>query len=122
MANQTDPDDLLRWMTDNGRLSVQRWLRAESLEGDVLALLDELGVLTDRVRARVLAVGRVNVAAYDHDLDQWFTPAQIRRLYERNPVWAGIELELYGNLVGLRANAHTCTGRSGSGPTDCRRR
>lgn len=99
IASQTDPDDLLRWMTDHGRFSVQRWLRTEGLEHDVLALLDELGVLTPEVRARVLAVGRVNVADYDRDLGHWFTPAQIHRLYQCNPAWAGIERELYEDLA-----------------------
>jgi hypothetical protein len=100
IASQTDPDDLLRWMTDHDRLSVQRWLRTESLEDDLLALLDDLGVLTRDVRTRVRAVGRVNVASYDRDLDHWFTPAQVRRLYERNPVWAAAERRLYGALLG----------------------
>jgi hypothetical protein len=99
IASQTDPDDLLRWMTDHGRLAVQRWIRAEHLERDVLGLLDELGVLTAPVRERVLAVGRVNAAEYDRDLDHWFTPAQIRRLYECNPAWAEIEREVYGDLA-----------------------
>jgi hypothetical protein len=44
----------------------------------------------------VLAVGRVNVASYERDLDHWFTAAQISHLYERNPEWARIERELYG--------------------------
>jgi hypothetical protein len=96
IAGKTDADDLLRWMTDHNRLSVQRWLRAETLEADLLKLLDELGVLTDEVRQRVLAVGRVNVASYERDLDHWFTAAQISHLYERNPEWARIECELYG--------------------------
>jgi hypothetical protein len=96
LAVQTDPDDLLRWMTDHNRLAVQRWLRAEHLEHDVLALLDELGVLTPAVRDRILSVGRVNVADYDRDPGHWFTPAQIERLYRCNPAWAGIERELYG--------------------------
>jgi hypothetical protein len=96
---QTDPDDLLRWMTDHDRLSVERWLRAESLEADLVALLDELGVLTADVRARVLAVGHVNVASYDRALDHWFTPAQTQRLYECNPVWTAIERRVYGELL-----------------------
>lgn len=95
MANQTDPDDLLRWMTDHDRLNVQRWLRAESLEDDLLKLLDELGVLTPEVRERVHAVGRLNVGSYDREPARWFTPAQIRRLYERNPGWAEIERRVY---------------------------
>ncbi len=42
MTDKTDADDLLRWMTDHGRFEVDRWLRAEMLDRDVLALLAEL--------------------------------------------------------------------------------
>ena len=56
-------------------------------------------MLTPQVRDQVLAVGRVNAASYEHDLSRWFTPAQIDRLYERNPDWARLERELYGDLT-----------------------
>ena len=101
IAAQTDPDDLLRWMTDHNRLAVQRWLRAEYLEQDVLALLDELGVLTPEARDQILAVGHVNVGDYERDLGRWFTPAHVQTLYARNPEWARIELALYGVLSGV---------------------
>ncbi len=105
MASRTDADDLLRWMTDHGRLAVERWLRAERLQDDVLALLGELGVLTAEVGERVLAVGRVNVGSYDRDLSRWFTPEQIHRLYARNPEWARVERLVYGALLDLPAPA-----------------
>jgi hypothetical protein len=98
IADQTDPDDLLRWMTDHGRLDVQRWLRAEHLEHDVLAFLDELGMLTPAARDRVLAVGHVNVGSYNREIDRWFTAAHIERLYERNPEWTRIERAVYDEL------------------------
>ncbi len=97
-ALSTDPDDLLRWMTDHGRLAVDRWLRAEELEHDVLALLSEIGVLTPQVRAAVLAVGRINAAGYDRTLP--FTAEQIRQMYEHNPTWASIERRVYGDPPG----------------------
>ena len=100
MSGSTDAEGLLRWMTDHGRFEVDRWLRAESLAGDLLALLSELGLLTDRGRRRVLAVGQVNEGAYDHELDGHFSQAQVRRLYELNPTWAGIERRVYGGLWG----------------------
>jgi hypothetical protein len=98
MTSKTDPDDLLRWMTDHNRLSVERWLRAEELERDVLALLDDLGVLTPQVERSVLAVGRVNVGSYDRSSHP-FTAEQVRRCYERNPAWARIERAVYGSLL-----------------------
>ena len=98
MAESTDGDDLLTWMTDHDRLAVDRWLRCESLEEDLLALLDELGELTPEARASVRAVGRVNQASYERDLERAFTTAQIERMYERNPGWAAIERKVYGDL------------------------
>jgi len=46
----------------------------------------------------VRAVPMVNAHDYDHDITSWFTPEQIERMYERNPVWAGHERDLYGDL------------------------
>jgi hypothetical protein len=94
MTAKTDAEDLLRWMTDHGRFVVERWLRAEQLEHDVLALLDELGVLTAGVRERVARVGRINVGSYDRGVP--FTREQIERLYALNPMWAAIEEHIYG--------------------------
>jgi hypothetical protein len=99
IAEKTDADDLLRWMTDHGRFTVQRWLRAESLEDDVVALLAELEVLSPQVEAEVRAVGRVNAGAYERDLARWFSAEQVRRLYAQNPAWAQIERQLYGDLL-----------------------
>jgi hypothetical protein len=98
MTSKTDADDLLRWMTDHDRFVVQRWLRTESLEPDVLALLDELGELTPAVEAAVRAVGRVNTRTYDRSVERRFTPEQIRRLYELNPGWTEIERRVYGDI------------------------
>jgi hypothetical protein len=95
MTSKTDADDLLRWMTDHGRLRVGRWLRAEALEDDVIGLLAELGQLTDETRAAVRGVGRVNVGSYDRD--RGFTDEQISRLYRLNPTWARIEREVYAD-------------------------
>jgi hypothetical protein len=105
ITSRTDADDLLRWMTDHGRFRVDRWLRAETLEEDVLELLSELGELTAQTRAGVMAVGRVNEGSYSRDLKQGFTGRQMARLYELNPTWAGIERRVYGSLPFERQNA-----------------
>ena len=99
MTDKTDADDLLRWMTDHGRFAVDRWLRAESLDRDVLALVADLGALNRRVERRIRGVGRVNVGDYDRSLHDRLTDSQIRGCYTRNPDWAEIELEIYGNLL-----------------------
>ena len=99
ISSSTDADDLLHWMTDHGRFAVNRWLRAEALEDDVLALLAELGVASPEVRQRVLAVGRVNEGSYERDLLWRFSAEQLRRLYGLNPTWAEIERRVYGSLL-----------------------
>ena len=98
ITSRTDADDLLRWMTDHGRFHIDRWLRAEQLEADVLDLLGELGELTPVVRTAVLAVGRVNEGAYPRELEREFTAEQIARLYRMNPGWAEVERRAYGAL------------------------
>jgi hypothetical protein len=98
MSGRTDADDLLRWMTDHERFRIDRWLRTECLTGDVLALLEELGELTDPVRRGVSAVGRVNDGAYRHDMIEDFTGDQLARLYRLNPLWAEIERRAYGSV------------------------
>lgn len=98
MTSTSEADDLLRWMTDHGRLGVERWLRAESLREDLLGLLDELGLLNGDARTAVLAVGRVNEGSYDRGDVGGFTHEQIRRLYELNPTWAEIERRVYGGV------------------------
>jgi hypothetical protein len=98
IARRTDADDLLRWMTDHSRFRVDRWLRTERLEDDVLALLEELGELTPSVRAGVLAVGRVNEGGYPREAELQFPDDAIARLYALNPVWAATERRVYGDL------------------------
>jgi hypothetical protein len=99
MADSTDPDDMLRWLTGGEDFEVDRWLRTEFLEQDVFDLLSELDVLSPEVRDRIRAVGRVSEQSYERDLGRRFTGEQMRRLYERNPGWAEAERRVYGNLL-----------------------
>jgi hypothetical protein len=98
IASRTDADDLLRWMTDHGRFEVRRWLRAECLTDDVLALLEELGELSPQARSAVMAVGRVNAGDYPRELPAGASAQQLARLYSLNPVWADVERRVYGSL------------------------
>ena len=34
------------------------------------------------------ALGAVNEGVYDHDIECWFTPEHIERMYLNNPLWA----------------------------------
>ncbi len=93
------PDERLALFTGGGRFAIDKWLRAESLTHDFLAFVSELRPVTEEERALVAAVGRENSVVYDHDVSNWLTPAQIARLYERNPAWAALEGSLYEDPV-----------------------
>lgn len=101
IAERTDADDLLRWMTDHDRLAVERWLRAEHLRDDVISLVAELGALGEDVAERIGNVGWVNAGEYDRELGRRFTAAQLEHLYRRNPTWAAVEASVYGDLLRL---------------------
>ncbi len=96
LAESTEGDDTLRWMTGGGQFAVDRWLRTEHLADDVISLLGELGALDDRVEAAVRSVGRVNEAPAEPALE--LTEDQVSGLYERNPTWAEIERAAFGDL------------------------
>jgi hypothetical protein len=105
------PDNRLALYTDDARFSIDRWLRMERLPDDFLEFVSELTEVTPEQRERVSQLPPVNAHEYDHELGTWFTPEQIERMYERNPVWAGLEEELYGGLYRPEL-AREGTGRS----------
>jgi hypothetical protein len=95
------PDSRLELFTDGGRFRIDRWIRMEHLGEDFIGLLSELTDVSDEDRRRVDELQPVNALTYDHELDHWFTPAQIESLYEHNPTWAQLERELYGDVFRL---------------------
>ena len=101
LAESSFPDSRIHLYTDDGRFSIERWLRTESLAEDFLRFASEFTDVTAEQRDAVLGLGQVNAQEYDHRLEEWFTANQVRRMYERNPAWAAIEEELYGGLVEL---------------------
>ena len=99
MAEVSRGDRLLANFSDGGRFQIDRWLRMEHIGEDFTAFVSELTDLTDGHRHSISAYPRVNVLAYDHELDHWFTPAQVRLMYANNPVWAALEERVYGHLA-----------------------
>ena len=92
------PDNRIALYTDDARFPIDRWLRMERLPDDFLEFVSELTEVTREQRARVLEQPPVNAHEYDHELGTWFTPEQVEQMYERNPVWASLEEQLYGDL------------------------
>jgi hypothetical protein len=101
MAELDQRDRSIKRFTDNGRFPVTRWLRQEHLATDFLDFVSELTEVNEEQHRAVLEIGSVNTMAYDHELAHWFTPDQIKRMYEVNPLCASIELEVYGDLLEL---------------------
>jgi hypothetical protein len=92
-------DVRLAALTDGGRFKIDRWLRTEHLGQDFCDFVSEFTDVDDETRKRILEFPSVNALSYDHDVEHWFTPERIRRLYENNPLWAEAEREAYGDLA-----------------------
>jgi hypothetical protein len=92
-------DRRLAHITNEGRFPVERWLRMEHLAEDFLDFVSELTDVGAQCREQVSALRTINALDYDHDIRHWFSDAQIRRMYEVNPVWRSVEEKMYGDLL-----------------------
>lgn len=71
------------------------WVRTEHLDLDLHRAFGWKSVPPRLVEEHVNA-NRIN---YVRDLAFWFTPRDLTRMYEANPIWAELEQRLYGDLV-----------------------
>jgi hypothetical protein len=92
-------DRRLAHITSDGAFPVERWLRMEHLAGDFLDFISELVEPGDERAAQVREMRAINALDYDHEIENWFSDAQIKRMYEVNPVWREIEERTYGDLL-----------------------
>ena len=92
-------DFYLRLYTDEGRLTIDYWLRSESIRDDLAAFLARHFELTDGQKACIQSAATKSSLPYDHDWRAVFQPAHLRRMYERNPLWADVERRAYGALL-----------------------
>jgi hypothetical protein len=92
-------DRRLAHITNDNRFPVERWLRMENLGEDFLAFAGELTDVDEGRATAVRDLRRINTLDYDHDVRHWFSDAQIKRMYEVNPVWRMIEEKVYGDLL-----------------------
>jgi hypothetical protein len=102
LSESSFPDSRLQLYMDDGRLSIDRWLRVERLQEDFLSFVSDFCEVDPERRAQVVATRPVNTQSYDREVDSWFTPEQLRTMYESNPVWAEFERKLYGDLIYLK--------------------
>lgn len=71
---------------------VDTWIRNEFLEEDITS---GFGIDINEVRSLLT---KENQSVRIQDSGFWFTPEQIERLYESNPIWASHEQRIYGSL------------------------
>lgn len=107
VAGTRQPDALLRKFTSDGRLRIDRWLRMEYLREDFVEFVSTLRPLSREEIDLTRAIVTKPPTPYDHDVTNFFTVDQIRRLYDHNPLWAQAEREVYGGLAVLDETAGT---------------
>lgn len=87
-------DRFMKAFTDR---PVSGWIRQEFMEDDVKEFFrKDLGWSPMQLRAYDNA-NRINkvLLKYDHDVDHFFSPDEIKRLYENNPLWTEAEEQAY---------------------------
>ena len=99
IAASSLPDLRLEHFTDHWRLDIGVFLRLEHLRDDFLDFVRRFVAVSPERERLVHEHPARDVGDYDHDLQRWFSPAQLESLYERNPRWAALEEELYGDLL-----------------------
>jgi hypothetical protein len=97
LASSSFPDSRIKIYTDDGRIRIDRWLRAESISEDFLDFISEFTDVSEERRQQVRDLGPVNTHDYNKDVSDWFTPELIERMYAANPIWAALEREIYGD-------------------------
>lgn len=100
MAEWDIADQMIQRFTDNGRLTIDRWLRMERLKEDFIEFISKVTTVSEERRRAVFELPPVNTMTYNHTLGDWFTDDQLTSLYERNPTWASIEHALYRDVHG----------------------
>jgi hypothetical protein len=76
---------------------VTEWVRTENLSEDLTRVFGIPAEKESKTNVHVNA-GKID---YIRDLSFWFRPKELEALYAANPIWAGIEKEVYGELLTL---------------------
>ena len=79
-----------RMIRDFDTPGVDDWIRVEHMATDIAAVFD----------LQLRSIPRVNEGKmpFIKDLSLWFTPDDLRAIYDANPVWAALERRVYGRL------------------------
>lgn len=103
IAEKSDADGMIRLFTDSGKTKIDRWLRTEYLREDFLEFISQFIEVTPVQRTAILQFPMINAKTYDHEVNHWFTPDQVSRMYQNNPLWASIEAAVYADKMHERS-------------------
>ena len=76
---------------------VTDWVRTEDLDQDLQRVFGWKSAPPHQPSDKVNA----SRMPYVRDLAFWFTARDLARMYEANPLWAGIERQVYGDILSL---------------------
>jgi hypothetical protein len=81
---------------------VTHWIRTERLAEDLQSTFSEYLDLSGIDIASQLRRGNVTQIRYIPEIEFYFTKDEVQALYDANPIWAGIERKVYGQLYQYR--------------------
>lgn len=82
--------------------NVSYWIRTENLRKDFISVFSNfLDLSVMDVDAEFLRKTNKNLVNYIKDVSFYFTSQELEELYNRNPIWAEIETNIYGDILRL---------------------
>lgn len=93
-------DGYLNQYTSNNTLKISRWFRSEFLIEDIADFMaNQVPASKEQIIEVLSKLGTKPKQNYDHDINLFWKPEHIARMYENNPQWAKIEKQEYGDLI-----------------------
>lgn len=94
-------DSELKRMTNDFNIRVDRWLRCEHLRDDINKLFTEIykDKFTTQHKAVLYSAVTKAKIPYDHNVYNFFSNKQLKRLYNEHLKWAELEHRLYGSIL-----------------------
>lgn len=81
---------------------IDRWLRTECLADDFITVMREFVPINASEEEEIRRI-RINVSPnYNRDVFASFSPEELETIYRKCPSWAGIEKEVYGDVLTKR--------------------
>lgn len=78
---------------------VDHWIRTEYLAQDTINVMANYTKLSKNQKDRIKKV-YLNKRSYNKNIKDWFqTKKEMKQIYDKNPLWSKVELEIYGNLL-----------------------